>query len=171
MAIAQLVKQNKAAIARGWLERTVQTYPAEAAAFFGKDSGRFSNPVGQRLADGIAELLDALIEGHDAERQCRALDPVIELRAIQDFSPAQAVSFVFGLKDVLRQTLQEELAQPGMRAELMEFETRVDQLILFAFDIYTRHRQRTYEIRVEEIKRQVGGLMRRSGMFSDDGDA
>jgi len=170
MELVELLTKNRPAIVKGWLERTLRTYPSDATAFFAKNDDRFTNPVGRTLAVGIEALFDALVDGDDPERLCSHLDPIMQLRAVQEFTPARAVSFVFMLKDTVREVLDRELGNPGPAAGLHELDTRIDQLALFAFDIYCRHRQRMYEIRVEEIKRRVYSLMKRSDMFELDPD-
>jgi hypothetical protein len=170
MGLGDLLESKREAITKAWLERTLESYPKDAAAFFRREKNRFANPVGQRLADGITDLYGELIAGADPQRLCEQLDPVMQLRSVQDFTPARAVCFVFDLKDVLRKLLRDELRQPAARDELVAFESRIDQLALYAFDIYTKYRQRMYELRVEEIKRRVAGLMRRSGMFVEDAE-
>jgi len=168
--LRELLDQKRPALVRGWLDRTLATYSPEASRFFGDSKDKFANPVGQRLAEGVEALLDELIAGADPQRLCELLEPVIHLRAVQEFTPAQAVGFVFGLKATLREVLGDTLQEPGMRSGLTDLEERIDQLALYAFDIYTVSREKMYEIRVEEIKRRVAGLMRRSGMFIEDVD-
>jgi hypothetical protein len=96
----------------------------------------------------------------DAEKVCSALEEIVKIRSIQDFTPAQALSFVFSLKQVIREELKGELDAARL-AELVQFEAQIDQLALFAFDVYVKCRERLYEIRVSEVKRSVSGLMRR----------
>lgn len=168
--LRELLVQKRPALVSGWLDRTLATYSKDAAKFFGGGKDRFANPVGQRLAEGIDALLTELMDDADPQRLCEQLEPIIELRAVQEFTPAQAVVFIFGLKETLREELGAALERPGLQAELRAFEARIDQLALFAFDIYTKSREKMHAIRIEEIKRRVAGLMRRSGMFIEDLD-
>ena len=50
-----------------------------------------------------------------------------------------------------------------MAAELEDFEDVIDGVALLGFDIYSRRRERLCEIRVEEVKKRVSGLMRKAG--------
>ena len=43
----------------------------------------------------------------------------------------------------------------------------VDQIALFAFDIYTRCREKVAELRINEIKRGVSAVMARLGVDAD----
>lgn len=168
--LRELLVQKRQALVKGWLDRTLATYSKDAAKFFADGKNRFTNPVGQRLAESIEGLLAELLDGADPQGLCEQLETIIELRAVQEFTPAQAVVFVFELKEVLREELGTALERPGLRTELIAFESRIDQLALYAFDIYTKSREKMHGIRIEEIKRRVAGLMRRSGMFIEDLD-
>lgn len=168
MDYIEKLKQRRSSIASDWLQRTLATYPADAGVFFSKVKDKFTNPVGARLSEGIESLVDKVLSDADARDLCDSLEPLMQLRAIQDFTPARAVGFVFYLKDSLEKELAGDLHEPKAIADLLELESRIDQLALFAFDIYTKYKQKTYEIRVEEIKRSMAGVMRRTGMFVFD---
>ena len=153
MTLRDLLHSKKAAIHKRWLEKTLETYAPDASAFFDRQKDPFANPVGQALRAGTETMLDCLLGEMDAEKICACLEEIIKIRSIQDFTPAQALSFVFSLKQVIREELKSDLN--------VELETRIDQLALFAFDVYVKCRERLYEIRVSEVKRSVSGLMRR----------
>ena len=158
-----LLAQKKEAIVARWLESTLATYAERASAFFQRDKDPFSNPVGHALRLGTEGVFENLREGINAEGVCQHLNEIIKIRAIQDFSPAQTVSFVFLLKRAVRVELGSSLSEPGMLAELEAFDADVDQVALFAFDIYTRCREKLHELRINEIKRSVGTLIGRLG--------
>ena len=167
MKIEELLLSEKKAIVADWFERTVQTYPKDAARFFRQNPNRFANPVGQTLRRELESIFDTLLADASPEEICKHLDEVIKVRAVQEFTPGRAMSFVFCLKQAVVAVLQSKLKDPDLLQQWFQFESKVDQLALFGFDIYTKNKQHTYEIRVEEIKRQVAGLIRRSGMFVD----
>jgi hypothetical protein len=160
MTLKDLLHSSRATIQKRWLEKTLETYAPDASAFFEKQKDQFANPVGQALRAGTQTMLDCLLGEMDAEKICACLEEIVKIRSIQDFTPAQALSFVFSLKQVIREELPKEL-DAGQAAELVQLETRIDQLALFAFDVYVKCRERLYEIRVSEVKRSVSGLMRR----------
>jgi len=160
MTLKDLLHSRRAAIQKRWLEKTLETYAPDASAFFEGQKDQFANPVGQALRAGTQIMVDCLLDDMDAEKICSALDEIVKIRSIQDFTPAQAVSFVFSLRSVIREELKGELDAARL-VELAQFEARIDQLALFAFDVYVKCRERLYEIRVSEVKRSVSGLMRR----------
>ena len=160
MTLKDLLHSRRAAIHKRWLEKTLETYAPDTSAFLKGQKDQFANPVGQALRAGTQTMVDCLLGEMDAEKICGCLEEIVKIRSIQDFTPAQAVSFIFSLRQIIREELGKELDSSRL-ADLAEFETRIDQLALFAFDIYVKCRERLYEIRVSEVKRSVSGLMRR----------
>jgi hypothetical protein len=168
MALGDLLRQKKSTIVDKWIDKTLGTYPSDAGAFFRKQKNQFANPVGQTLASSLEAIYDILLEGIDAEPLCRHLEEIIKIRNVQEFTPGQALVFVFMLKDVIRDVMSSELEQTSHLVELLAFERQIDQAALFALDLFVKYREKVYELRVNEIKRQVSTLMKRSHFFIDE---
>ena len=49
----------------------------------------------------------------------------------------------------------------------MDFETKIDELALLAFDIYMTHKKKLYEIRANQAKNQVSKLLKRAGLICE----
>ena len=103
----------------------------------------------------------------EREQILTCLDEMIRIRALQNFSPSQALAFIFLLKNVIREELAEEIQKENLAAELQEVESRIDGLALLGFDVYTKRREKIYEIKADEAKRRVSGLMRKTGLDVD----
>lgn len=168
MSLRKLLLEHQAAIASRWLDKTIATYPRDAAAFFAKGKDRFANPVGAALKVGTEGVLRAVLEQAEPSEVCGALEPMIKVRSVQEFTPARAVSFIFLLKTVVREELAESLRDPKLRDELADFDSQVDQVALYAFDVYTKCRDHMHQLRINDVKRRVSGLMRRMGIGLDD---
>ncbi|MBC8422849.1 RsbRD N-terminal domain-containing protein [bacterium] len=151
--LEDLLQKNKTAISECWLELTLNSYQGDANDFFKLQDNRFANPVGQTLARETRALLDELLADMDPERLCTHLEEIIRIRAVQEFTPAKAVSFVFLLKDAIRAQLGDEAKDHGTREELRAIDTRVDQLALFAFDVYVMCREKVFSLRLNEIRK------------------
>jgi hypothetical protein len=164
MKLSALLSQKKSIIGQRWLHLLCDSYPPETSVFLKKEKNRFDNPMGSSLAQGIQGLLEALLQGMDPDRLRSSLDEVIRIRAIQDIPPSQAMAFIFLLKKVIREELKVELRQGHLAEELLELESRIDGLALLGFDVYTKRRETLHEIRVNEVKKRVSGLLRRTGM-------
>jgi hypothetical protein len=92
------------------------------------------------------------------------------VRSVQEFTPSQAISFIFCLKEAVREELKEELQDTNLLTELAVFDAQIDQLALFAFDIYVKCREQIYELRVNEIKRTGFRLLKKANLISIDED-
>ncbi len=158
MGIRDRFAQQRKAIADRWLEAVLGTYAKDTASFLRRERNAFANPVGNALRDGTRAIVESLAEGLDAERVCRALDDIMKMRVLQDFTPAQAVGFVFPLKTAYRAVLG--ATEAGEAAAL---DAEIDRIALYAFDLYVRWRDRVHELRVNEVKRSVGAYRDRPG--------
>jgi hypothetical protein len=161
MTIINLLRQRKDSIRERWLEYALSTYAPDATRFFASERDQFANPVGARMREGTGAILQDVIEGIDAENVCAHLERIIKVRAIQDFSPSQAISFVFLLKDAIRRELRDVDFDRKRFDELAAVDSSIDQIALFAFDIYVKCREQVYELRVDEVKRNVSAIMKR----------
>ena len=167
MQLATLLSQKKSAILGRWLTTIYESYPPETAIFLRKEKNRFDNPMGYRISEGLEGLYGALTQEMERAQVLTWLDEIIRIRALQDFAPSQALAFIFLLKNVIRQELAEEIQQENLAAEILDLESRIDGLALLGFDVYTKRREKIYEIKADEAKRRVSGLMRKSGLSGD----
>jgi hypothetical protein len=168
MNLHELLSDHQASIAERWFERTAGTYSKEASRAYVRQKNQFANPVGHTLRQGTAAIVPLLIDADDPEALRSHLEPIIKMRTIQEFSPAQAVGFVYLLKDTIREELAGELAGSGLERELSHFEARIDRMALLAFDIYVQCRELVHEIRIREIKRRISRRWERVYPDSDD---
>jgi hypothetical protein len=152
MALTKLLTQHKDAILQKWLNLIADTYPPESSTFLkGKD--RFSNPVGYTISQEINSLYEELLQGQvDSDKMSTSLDNIIRIRAIQDFSPHEAVSFVFLLKKAMLEDLGNEIEKEQSFREWLDFEPEIDKLASAAFDKYVECREQICELRVKEVK-------------------
>jgi hypothetical protein len=164
MKLTELLTQNKPKIVDLWLQHVLESFPPETARFYKNIKDRFDNPMGYRLNQAMPALFEALLQGMARDDLMARLDEVISVKAIQNVSPSQALAFLFTLKNVVREVLARELAQADLAAELHEFDLTVDGMALLGFDVYTQRREKLCEIKVDEFKRRVGGLLRKSGV-------
>ncbi len=149
----------KREVLTSWFEHVLGTYPEASAKAIRGNPDRFANPVGNTLKESLSILYDELREGADLHKAGAALDGIIRIRSVQDFTASGAVGFITALKGIMRRTLGEDV---GSAAEWRALDERIDAMQLAAFDIYTECRKSIYEIRVEEVKRQVYMLLKKA---------
>jgi hypothetical protein len=161
MALAELLSQRKTTVSRKWRDRIADSYPAKTAAIFKRERDPFANPVGQTILTATEEIVDVLIARASFAELSSPLEKLVRIRSIQDFSPSQAVSFVFELRDVVRKELAEALDEEPVRSEFEQFEEQIEKLALLAFDIYVACREQYFEVRISELKRSIASVMKR----------
>jgi len=159
VTLRQRLSEKQEAIARSWLEGVLATYPGGSAALFAREKNRFANPVGHSLRVGIEGLLAVILEDGDPEAMRMHLREIIKIRAIQAFAPSQALSFVFSLKGIVRAELGGAAADPKYNTELAALDALIDRVALIAFDTYVECREQVYELRLNEVKRQVSWIV------------
>jgi hypothetical protein len=171
LMLRDLLQQNKDSIIERWLEDTLATYAKDTSSFLDREKDRFANPVGHALRTGTRAIFENLLDGMDPDIICGHLNDIIKIRAIQDFPPGRAVSFVFQLKKAVRAGLGNNATDPRLAPGLMDTDAKIDQIALFAFDIYTKCREQMHELRVNEVKRSVSGLMDRFTGVDEESDS
>ena len=154
MKLRDALSRKRSSIVEKWFDVILETYPKDTSKFLKKGKDPFANPVRHTILQGVEGVYDELLkEGESPEALNDFLDKVIRIRAVQDFSPSQALAFVFSLKGVIREVLGKEIRENQLHDPLLLLETRIDALALRAFDVYMGCREEIYELRVNEVKR------------------
>ncbi len=164
--LKSLLEKKQSAIIERWLTDTFATYSSGTSGFFQNNQNPFTNPVGNALRKGITGIFECLLAEKQDERIRGYLDEIIKVRAVQEFSPSQALSFIFLLKKIIRAEIGATGDNPELTADLVKFESQIDQVALLAFEVYMHCREQIFTLRVNEVKRSVSAIMTR---FCRDG--
>jgi hypothetical protein len=168
MKLEELLLQRASRILKRWMDLIFDTYPPDAQRFLRKQKDPFANPVGSTLSREIETFYREFIGPAEPEKLAGALDAVIRIRAVQEFSPSGAVGFLLLLKKIIREETVKEVRENRIsQEELLALESRLDNAALAGFDVYMRLKEKVYEIRAREARSQVSGLLRRAGLISD----
>ncbi len=159
MTLWELLNEKKGAIIKRWLDASLATYSEDAAAAFSRQKDPFANPVGHSLREGTQGIYEALLKGEGTEGIQTFLNEIIRIRAVQQFAPSQALGFIFLLKAAAWAELGESIKDARSMSEWAEFEGRIDQLMMIAFDVFVQCREQVYELRVNELKRRVSWVV------------
>jgi hypothetical protein len=151
MKLDDLLEQKKETIKARWLELIIETYPAESRHFFKKQKNQFSNPVGAASARLVEALYDALLHDGDSDEARTAMDDFVKIRAVQEFTPSEAIACILFLKQAIREAVSADNLDTKALAGV---ESHVDRFLLEAFDSYMASREKLYQIRADELKRQ-----------------
>ena len=167
MKLEKILTQKAPAVVKTWIRMTLDTYPADARRFLNEQKDPFANPVGHTFSQEMENIYFELLKGLNPEKVSSFMNYMIKIRAVQNFSPSQAVAFIFFLKKAVRVELKKEIQENRLQDECMNFETRIDELALLAFDIYETHKKKLYEIRANQAKNQVSKLLERAGLICE----
>ncbi len=173
MNLKQLLSGKKPVILEKWFDLVIETYPAETARFLKGQANRFQNPVGHAIGEALEKVLDQVLSKDkpaNTEEIVPFLDTVIRVRAVQDFTARDAVSFVLALKGVVREAAAEEIRANNLHEELFEIDSAIDDVVLVCFDIYMGCRERIYDLKAEETKRSVFRLLQQAKLISGAGE-
>jgi hypothetical protein len=165
MSSAQSLAAKKQEILKRWFQTTVDSYPADTARFIKNQKDPFANPVGRTTHKSLDALVDSLISGEGRDVMTRALDPIIRIRAVQAFTPSRAISFVFSLKQILRQHLPGDGRDGDV--EMNDLDRQIDEMAMAAFDIYVTCREKIYELKATESRNQFFGSLKRAGLIDE----
>lgn len=166
MKLEKLLAQKKTAIIKKWFDLVVDTYPADTSRFLKSQKDPFANPVGGTTRRGLESLLDELRQGFDCEAAAASLDPIIRIRAVQDFTPSEATGFILSLKSIIRDILSPSLQDNELSEEFRAFEYRIDTLCLLAFDIYVKCREKIFQIKATEQQNRVFKAFEKAGLVT-----
>ncbi len=162
-----LLAERRSVLVKAWVRLVVDTYPADARRFLNEQQDPFANPVGRTLTEEMEHLLQEIIIGPNLEKVVPILDKIVRVRAVQDFRPSETVGFILGLKGLVREQLREDLRGDRFSEELSALEAMIDELVLVAFDVFMRCREKIFEIKADQAQRQVAGLLQRAGLISE----
>jgi hypothetical protein len=171
MRLNSLLTDKKASILEKWFNVIIESYPPDTASFLKTQSNRFANPIGSTISKGIEDIFDELLRGLNLpqaeEKTSQFLDDIVRIRAVQDFTPSQALSFIFPLKRIIREELAAEIAGNRLLDEILALESEIDGLALSSFDIYMKCREKIYDIKANEVKRSTFRLLQMANLIND----
>jgi hypothetical protein len=172
MKFKDLLLERKSSILKRWFDGIIESYPSDSSNFFKNNKDQFTNPVGYTFSEVIQGLFEELLNGGDSEKYFPYLNDSIKIRAVQNFTPSQAVFFIFLLKKAVREELKEELKRNQFSNEFNKLESEIDALALLSFDIYMKCRERIYELRINETRNVMSRLLKRANLVCEieDGD-
>ncbi|MCB2187454.1 MAG: RsbRD N-terminal domain-containing protein [Deltaproteobacteria bacterium] len=172
MELSEFLAKKKGPVLDAWISAIVATYPEQTAQFLRRKKDRFLNPVGHTIQNETDNILEQLLlDEPDFEALTGFLDKLIRIRAIQDFTPAQALDFVFALKPIIRELVEKAGMTDDLARQVLAMERRVDQLALLSFNIYMACREQIYQIRSKELANNTYMALRRAGVVMPGEDA
>lgn len=150
MELNEALTGKKKDIVALWIDRTLDSYIAPG--FFKKSTDPFANPVGSNISAGLTRLVDVLLDKSGPEAYHQPLDQIVRIRAVQEFTPSQAMAPFLELKWVIKQIFSSDQTTKPLLATLDYLDCEIDRIALAAFDIYCECREQVYKNRIRELK-------------------
>jgi len=150
MEVSEALASKKQEILSLWIERTFNSYAAPG--FFKTAKDPFANPVGSNIAAGLTALFELLRTDADIQAFGKPLDQVVRIRAVQEFTPSQAVAPFLELKWVVKQVFSGDKNSQPLLGKLDALDCAIDRMALMALNIYTECREQLYRNRIRELK-------------------
>ncbi len=165
MQISDFLQEN-GEIQDRWVSRTLATYPEGGVATLRNQKDRFANPLGYNIRNAVTSMYKHFCGTVELKKALVAMEDLIRIRAVQEFTPAEAVSFLFLLKEAVKEENSNKKADEALSfAEWLKFEQRIDAIALQIFDMYMSNRERVYKVRINELKRGTDNVVCPSAML------
>ena len=156
-----LIEKNKDKIHELWLTRRLSIFSEQKQSLIITQMDQFQNPIRHEIAEGLTGILANF--KNKGEHFSSALDQITRVLAIQDFPPSRAVAMFYELKEIVREIAKKRGVRFGAK-DWGEFNCRVEQMTLDAFDSYIGHREKIYQLKVDESKNRAFMLLKKAGL-------
>jgi hypothetical protein len=153
LPLSASLENQRDTLVKKWIDEMLRSYPETTTGFLNREKDRFRNPIGHTVKESLSVLFEGLIQTKELASLTPVLDEVVKLRAVQDFTAGQAVSFPFLLKKIIREECKADCTR--CPDEFADLEARIDELTLLAFELYVKCRERLFEIKYNEAKRSM----------------
>jgi hypothetical protein len=149
--LTKFLQQNRERILQEWLDQTINTYEPEMVRFLKKEKNQFSNPVRNTIITSLEKIFNGIVSENGVDNSS-GLEDLIKVRAVQNFSPSEALSFLFGLKKIIRTEILRNEEKSESLSDLYLLDQKFDTLLRQAFDYYNDCRMKINDIKISEIK-------------------
>ena len=137
-------------------------YPEEGRKKIGAKTDQFANPMKHTYLGAIDKLISYLAGSEEFKDHEVYLAEMIQVTAIQAMAPSEALAFIPKFKITAR-----ELFKDLEASEFTKLDAQLDALLLDAINVYVRCRERLYEVKLAELKRNNYMIMRQSGILKE----
>ncbi len=144
MTLNDSLSKNRESIINRWFDLIVDSYPQNTADFIKSEKNRFANPVGWIIKKGIEDIFEGIIQNKSDAQFFPILEDIIKIRAVQEFAPSEAISFIFLLKQALCEKVVIE------NNELFAIESKIDTLAGISLDIFMKCREKIEQLKANE---------------------
>jgi len=169
--LINLIQENKSIIVDNWFSEIASNFPSETIPFLKKKNKQFSNPMGYNLFQGVESIVDYLTGQKTIDEASSALEEMIKIIAVQNWSAEQSLSFMYDIKKVFINLLGGHIEKQGLLGDWINLESEIDYLTLKAFDLFMQTRERLYDIRANQMRNRTFRLLQQANLLSEEPSA
>lgn len=153
MTIAEVLEQKRSLVQSKWIDSVINSYPSESAKFIVGNKNKFTNPLGYTVENSINTICSNYLNSEKQNECEEAIEAIVRLRAVQDFTPAKAIGIMFDFKSIVLTEIRDMIDTKDRFDEYLLIETQIDKLIDYALNFYIECRERVNEIKANEVRR------------------
>ncbi|MEZ0344714.1 MAG: RsbRD N-terminal domain-containing protein [Caldimicrobium sp.] len=169
MEFKDFLQLKKSEILELWINKFWEDF-GESAYYFKKEIDPFTNPFGYHIRECFEKVLNSLCGDINWEEMEETLQKLAQIRAVQESLPSKASKMFLILKGIIRDRIGEEILNKFGISHLLDLEDRINAFMLRYFDFYQSFRERLYELKVEEFKRNNYLLLKRAGLINESSE-
>ncbi len=139
----RLIRENRSGILQRWHTGVLDLFSDKIAP---------GTPIGEALADAMGMILDGFASGDDAAEGVRR---VARILAVHPVPPSRSMSMFISLRTILLSLPASGSADPDV------CRGRIDVIMLDAFESFMVHREKIYQLKVEETRSRMHMLQKR----------
>ncbi|MCF8215668.1 MAG: hypothetical protein K9I59_02215 [Chlorobium sp.] len=139
----RIVLENRETILHRWHKQGLDLFSGKMAP---------GTPLSEAFADAMGMIIDGFDEDGDFCRE--GVLRMARILALHPFRPSQSMSLFLELLVILR-----EFAPDG--EDIGVCRERVERITLYAFDSFVEHREKIYQLKVEESRSAMHMQLRR----------
>ena len=160
-SLSLLFEKDREWILEKWLSRRLALFSNQKQSLIKTQIDQFQNPIRHEILGGLKMILENFEK--ESEKFNEAVEQICRVMAIQDFPPSKAIALFYELKEIVLyrgQKTEHALASE----ELLEFNSNIEKMTLKAFDCYCNHREKIYQLKVDESKNKAYMLIKKAGL-------
>ena len=156
-----LIEKNKKWILEKWLNQRLSLFSNQKQSLIKTQMDPFQNPIRHEILGGLKMILENF-EG-ESKKFNEAVEQICRVMAIQEFPPSKAIALFYELKEIVSHRA-EKTKHNLTSIEFLEFNSNIEKMTLKAFDCYCSHREKIYQLKVDESKNKAYMLIKKAGL-------
>lgn len=167
LILADFFSRHKEDICNRWLELFWKKFGV-AEPYLRREFDQFTNPFSYHINECFTKIVESLSREFTYEELDPYLEKIAQIRATQESSLSRALYFLIDLKSLIRERWGDFITKEYGLSAWLEFEDLLDALFMRLSDYFVKYRDRLWEVRIYEWKKNHYLLLKRAGLLADE---